>query len=248
MEKIAIRDLEIWFGQTLAIKDLSLEVREHEILGVIGPAKSGKTSFLRTINRMNDLNPFYKMSGEVSLSGENIYDLEPETLRRRVGMVFALPIPLPTTIMKNLTYGPQLQWIRNRSRLEEIAERSLKRAYLWDEVKDKLHTPALSLSGGQQQRLCIARTLALEPEVVLYDEPCSGLDPVSTAKVEEAMVELKKECTIILVTNNVMQAARVADRTAFFLMGELVEIGETKAIFTAPIDKRTNDYVSGRFG
>jgi len=228
-----------------AVKSLNLEVKSNEILGIIGPSSSGKTSFLKTLNRLNELYPNSRTEGSALLDGENIFRLDVQQLRRRVGIVFALPLPLPLSIFDNVAYGPRLHGSKN---LIEIVERSLRAAAIWDEVKDRLHTNAFKLSGGQQQRLCIARTLAVEPEVILYDEPCSGLDPISTLKVEEAMQELKKNYTQILVTNNVKQAARVSDRTAFFLMGELIETGDTKDIFTRPTDKRTDDYVTGRFG
>ena len=221
----------------------------NEILGVIGPANSGKTSFLRAVNRFNDLVPNYQMSGRITIDGLDIYgQVDRNGLRRKVGMVFALPVPLPLSIFDNIAYGPQLHGISSRKKLCEIVEKALKAAFLWDEVKDRLKKPAHNLSGGQQQRLCIARTLAVEPEVILFDEPCSGLDPISTAKVEEAMLQLKSRYTIVLVTNNTKQAARVSDRTAFFLMGELVEIDKTDKIFTAPADTRTSDYIEGRFG
>jgi phosphate transport system ATP-binding protein len=248
--KIKTLDLNIWFGRVRAIKSLDIEVYKNEILSIIGPANSGKTSFLRALNRLIDLNPSSRVSGAVLIDGVDVYKNGVDTgmLRKKVGMVFALPIPLPLSVFENVAYGPRRHGIKNKGRLMEIAERCLKSAYLWDEVKDRLHDPAMKLSGGQQQRLCIARTLAVEPEVLLFDEPCSGLDPISTAKVEEAMVELKKKYTIILVTNNTKQAARVGDRTAFFLMGELIEIGATERIFTSPSDERTEGYISGRFG
>lgn len=247
--KIKVSNLNVYYDGAPAVKDLSLEVREHEILGVIGPSNSGKTSFLRTLNRMNELYPHSRTEGKVLLDGKNIFrEIDLQLLRKRVGVVFALPLPLPLSIFDNVAYGPRLHGVRSRAKLAEIVETSLKAAAIWDEVKDRLETLAFKLSGGQQQRLCIARTLAVEPDVIMYDEPCSGLDPISTAKVEEAMRQLKARYTQILVTNNVKQSARVADRTAFFLMGELVEIGETTQIFTAPRDKRTEDYITGRFG
>ena len=248
--KLVVKNLNVYYKAIHAIKNLNITVMKNEILGIIGPANSGKTSFLRTINRLNDLVPDYRKEGEIFLDGKEIYsnNMDTETLRRRVGMVFALPVPLPMTIFDNLSFGPRLQGKNDKKVLKEIAEKSLKAAYLWDEVKDRLYHSALKLSGGQQQRLCIARTLALEPEMILFDEPCSGLDPVSTAKVEEAMIELKKNYTIMLVTNNTKQASRVSDRVAFFLMGELIETGDTDKIFTAPQDKRTEDYISGKFG
>lgn len=247
--KFEIENIHIWFGSIYALKELNLKIIENEILGVIGPANSGKTTFLRGLNRMNDLNPNFRMQGNIFLDGKDIYkDMDALTLRRKVTMIFALPMPLPLSIYENIAYGPRRLGIDNKNKLDAIVEKSLKASYLWDELKDRLHTSAMKISGGQQQRLCIARGLAVEPEVILFDEPCSGLDPISTAKVEEAMLELKKNYTIVLVTNNTKQAARVADRTAFFLMGELIEIDKTEKIFTAPTDGRTNDYITGRFG
>lgn len=225
-----------------------MDISTSEILGIIGPANSGKTTFLRTLNRLNELAPDFRISGEVKFSGQNIAEIDLEILRKKVGMVFALPIPLPLSVFDNIAYGIRMHGLRNKKRQQEVVEKALKQAYLWDEVKDRLQEPAFKLSGGQQQRLCIARTLAVEPEVILFDEPCSGLDPISTAKVEEAMLKLKTVYTIVLVTNNVKQAARVGDKTAFFLSGELIEINETKRLFTAPSDKRTDDYLSGKFG
>jgi len=247
--KIQVKNLTIHFGKVRALHDVSLDVRTNEILSVIGPANSGKTSFLRSLNRLNDFEPHIRISGSVRLDGLDIRaDIEAEDLRKRVGMIFALPIPLPRSIYDNITYGPRLAGLRDKAALDRIVEDSLKAAFLWDEVKDRLRSSGQKLSGGQQQRLCIARTLALRPEVILFDEPCSGLDPISTAKVEESMLELRKDQTIVLVTNNTKQAARVGTRTAFFLMGELVEIDATEKIFTAPRDPRTNDYIVGRFG
>ena len=247
--KIEVKNLDVWYGSFQPIRHLSLTVFEHEILSIIGPSNSGKTSFLRTLNRLNDLEETFRMQGEVLLEGQNAYQAIPaEELRKRVGMIFALPMPLPLSIYDNIAYGPRMAGERNRRKLDRIVEESLQAAFLWDEVKDRLPESGLKLSGGQQQRLCIARTLALNPEVILFDEPCSGLDPISTAKVEESMMQLKKQHTIILVTNNTKQAARVGTRTAFFLMGEMVEIGKTQDMFTAPHDKRTNDYITGRFG
>lgn len=248
--KILSRDLNIWFGDIHALKSLNIEVFENEILTIIGPANSGKTSFLRSLNRLNDLNLQARLAGSVYLDGIDIYkdDVDVYSLRKKVGMIFALPVPLPLSVFDNITYGPRRHGIKNKRVLEEIAEKCLRAAYLWDEVKDRLYRPAMKLSGGQQQRLCIARALAVEPEVILFDEPCSGLDPVSTAKVEEAMTELKKKYTIVLVTNNTKQAARVGDRTAFFLMGQLIEVDKTDKIFTSPSDSRTEGYILGRYG
>jgi phosphate transport system ATP-binding protein len=247
--KIAVHDLSIRYGKESALTGVSLDIQSHEILSIIGPSNSGKTSFLRALNRLNDLDPNWKTSGRILLDGRDIRrDIPVEELRKRIGMIFALPIPLPLTIFENVVYGPRMAGIKRAAALDRIAEGSLKAAYLWDEVKDRLKSPARKLSGGQQQRLCIARTLALKPDVILFDEPCSGLDPISTAKVEESMMELRKSHTIVLVTNNTKQAARVGTRTAFFLMGEMVEVGPTDRIFTSPADKRTEDYIVGRFG
>jgi len=247
--KIKIQELSVYYNSIAAVKKVSFEVKKNEILGIIGPANSGKTSFLRAVNRLNELYPNSKNEGEILLDGKNIFtEIDVQMLRKRVGIVFALPLPLPMSIFDNVAYGPRLHGTTDKIKVAEIVEKSLRAAAIWDEVKDRLNTMAAKLSGGQQQRLCIARTLAVEPEVILYDEPCSGLDPISTFKVEEAMRVLKKEYTQILVTNNVKQSARVSDRTAFFLMGELIEIDETKHLFTAPRDKRTEGYITGRFG
>lgn len=248
--KIAACDLNIWFGQIHALKSLNIEIFKNEILSIIGPANSGKTTFLRALNRLNDLNPKIKIKGMVTLDGEDIYGhgIDVGELRKKVGMVFALPISLPLSIFDNIAYGPRRHGIGDKRILSEIAQSCLEQAYLWDEVKDRLDSPAMKLSGGQQQRLCMARALAVEPDVILFDEPCSGLDPISTAKVEEAMLKLKEKYTIILVTNNTKQAARVGERTAFFLGGELIEMGKTEKVFTSPADERTEGYISGRFG
>jgi len=246
--KFEIHDLNIWFDSTHAIKNVNMEIQSNQILSVIGPANSGKTTFLRTLNRLNDLNPSYKMTGLVEFQRVDVCSIDVETLRRDIGMVFALPLPLPLSIYENVAYGLRMHGEKNKKKMEEKVKDSLKQAYLWEEVKDRLDESAFKLSGGQQQRLCIARTLAVGPEVILFDEPCSGLDPISTAKVEDAMLKLKKDYTIVLVTNNVKQAARVGDKTAFFLSGELVEIDNTDKIFTAPNDTRTNDYIIGKFG
>jgi len=246
--KITAKDLHIWFGKTHVLKAVNLEIGCNEILSIIGPANSGKTTFLRTLNRLNELEANFKISGSIELDNQNIFNIDVESLRKKLGMVFALPTPLPLSIFDNVAYGPKIHSIKDKNKLRKIAEDCLKEAYLWDEVKDRLGESAYKLSGGQQQRLCIARTLAVKPEVLLFDEPCSGLDPISTAKVEEAMLKLKENYTIVLVTNNVKQAARVSDKTAFFLMGELVEMDETNKIFTAPRHKKTEDYILGRFG
>ena len=247
--KIDVRSLSVRFANIHALRNVSISVNRSEILSIIGPSNSGKTSFLRCLNRLNDIEPHFRMEGVITLDGRNIYrDISTENVRKRIGMIFALPIPLPLSIYDNVTYGPRMAGLKDRGKLDDIAEQSLREAFLWDEVKDRLRQSAYKLSGGQQQRLCIARTLALNPEVILFDEPCSGLDPISTAKVEESMMELKKDHTIVLVTNNTKQAARVGTRTAFFLMGELIELNATEKIFTAPEHPRTNEYITGRFG
>ncbi len=248
--KFEIQNLNVYWNDNHVLKSIDLSINENEILGIIGPSGSGKTVFLRTLNRLNDLEPAIRIEGGVLLDGDNIYDpsVDPVKLRKRVGVVFALPIPLPASIYDNITFGPSLSGVRDRKKLDSLVESSLKSAFLWDEVKDRLKSSAMRLSGGQQQRLCLARILAMEPEVILLDEPCSGLDPISTAKIEFALTDLKKYYTIVLVTNNTKQAARIADNTAFFLMNELIEYGNTKTIFTVPKDKRTTDYITGRFG
>jgi phosphate transport system ATP-binding protein len=248
--KISIRNLEVRFGEARALRGIDLDIPAREIMGIIGPAGAGKTAFLRSLNRLNDLDPNCNVSGTVLLEGRDIYapGTDVVALRKRVGMLFALPVALPMSIFDNVTYGPRLSGMRGRGDLAACVERSLKAAFLWEEVKDRLSLSGLRLSGGQQQRLCLARVLAMEPEVILLDEPCSGLDPVSTSRIEEALVELKSDYTIVLVTNNTKQAARVADSTVFFLGGEVVEVGPTTRLFTAPRDSRTDDYVSGRFG
>ena len=249
--KISTRGFRVFHGKENALRGITLDIPSHRILGVIGPAGSGKTTFLRALNRLNDLVPEMHIEGQMLLDGEDIYhpSFNVVSLRKRVGMLFALPVALPMSIYENVVYGPRLSGIRRRARLDEIVERSLKAAFLWDEVKDRLPMSGLRLSGGQQQRLCLARVLAMEAlEVILLDEPCSGLDPISTAKIEDALTVLKEKYTIILVTNNTKQAARVADDTAFFLMGDLIEYGLTEKIFTVPDDSRTNEYVTGRFG
>lgn len=249
MVKMAIQDWSIWYRSLRALQAIHLDIRAHEILGIVGPANSGKTSFLRSLNRMNDILPTFRCAGRITLDGKDLYrELDSQQVRYRVGIVFALPLPLPLSIRQNVIYGPRLRGERDRLRLDRLVEHSLQAASLWEEVKDRLDHSAATLSGGQQQRLCIARTLAMEPEVILFDEPCSGLDPISTAKVEETMVRLKSKYTIVLVTNNTKQAARVSDRTAFFLMGKLIECDRTDALFTHPRDQRTNDYLTGRFG
>jgi len=247
---IRVRDFSLWASSVRILNRLALDVEPNEILGVIGPSGSGKTSFLRCLNRLIDLVPGYRSEGEIVFGGRTILgpDVNVVELRRKMGMVFATPVSLPRSIFENVVFGARLSGVRGGPRLLDLAEESLCQAGLWDEVRDRLDESALKLSGGQQQRLCIARVLALKPGVILLDEPTSGLDPISTHKIEESLRKLRAAYTIILVTNNVKQAARVADRTAFFLSGELVEIGPTARIFTAPEDPRTNDYISGRFG
>lgn len=248
--KILIKDLSFYFEDKKVLDSVNLEVRKNKILAIIGPSGSGKTTLLRLINRLEDTAYNTKMEGGIFIDGNDIYsnDTNVPELRRRAGMVFAQPIPLPRSIYQNIIYGPRLAGITCKKRLDELVEEGLRQAFLWDEVSDRLDQSALSLSGGQRQRLCIARVLALQPEVLLLDEPCSSLDPVSTAKIEEAMLKLKEKYTIIIVTNNTKQAARVADNVAFLLMGGLIEYGECKQIFTVPKDKRTDDYITGRFG
>jgi phosphate transport system ATP-binding protein len=250
--KLVVRKFSLFFGRIQALRSITLDVRRHAILGIIGPSGSGKTSFLRALSRLNDLHPDVHTEGLIALDGADIYhpSFDPVGLRKRVGMVFALPIPLPMSIYENVIYGRRLSGQRRstRAELDALVEDSLRAAFIWDEVKDRLRTSGLRLSGGQQQRLCLARVLAMQAEIILLDEPCSGLDPISTAKIEEALTVLKARHTIVLVTNNTKQAARVADETAFFLSGELVEHGPTAQIFTVPHDIRTSDYVTGRFG
>ncbi len=245
-----IRDLSLYYGRTQALKGVTLDVRNREITALIGPSGCGKSSFLRALNRMNDLIPDARKEGQVLLDGDDIYAVGTDVveLRRRVGMVFQRPNPFPMSVFDNVAYGPRLHGVRGRSRLEEIVEESLRDAALWDEVKEKLHKSAMELSGGQQQRLCIARVLAVGSEVLLLDEPCSALDPISTFKIEELLIELKAEYTVVIVTHNMYQASRVSDRTGFFLGGELIEFGETQQVFERPRDERTDGYVRGRFG
>jgi len=245
---IKVTNLNCYFGPLQALKDVNLQILKREIFGIIGPASSGKTTFLRSLNRLNNLNPTYSQQGEILFDDQNIAEVSDSILRKKIGIIFAMPQVLPVSIYDNIAYGPKVHGITNKSTLDETVENTLKKAYLWDEIKDRLGLAATRLSGGQQQRLCIARTLAVQPEIILYDEPCSGLDPISTAKIEDTMHELKKDYTQILVTNNTKQAARVTERCAFFLMGELIEISETTALFTHPRDSRTEDYITGRFG
>ena len=248
--KIRVEGLTVSFSECAVLRHIDLSVLPNERLAIIGPAGSGKTTFLRSLNRLNDLEPTFSHTGGILLDGMDLYapDVDVAVLRRRVGMVYAVPIPLPWSIYENIVYGLRLAGVRDGTRLDELVESSLRSAFLWDEVKDRLNELATNLSGGQQQRLCVARVLALEPEVLLLDEPCSGLDPISTARIEEALLELKSRYAIVLVTNNTKQAARASDRTAFFLMGELIEVGPTQQIFTNPVHGRTNDYITGNFG
>jgi phosphate transport system ATP-binding protein len=248
--KIVVRDFTASYDDQPVLRNINLQVMPRERLAIIGPARSGKTTFLRSLNRLNDLDENFSHTGTITVNGRDVYDktVDVAALRRRVGMVFAVPVPLPWSIYENIAYGPRLAGITDRRRLDELVETSLKSAFIWEEIKDRLREPALDLSGGQQQRLCLARILALEPEVLLLDEPCSGLDPISTAKIEAALSALRARYSIILVTNNTKQAARASERTAFFLMGELVEIGPTQKIFTAPHHRRTSDYITGNFG
>ena len=244
------KNLNLWYGQNHALHDVNIDIPAHEITAFIGPSGCGKSTFLRTLNRMNDLIPSVRITGEVNYRRQNIYDdgVDPTWLRKQVGMVFQKANPFPMSIYDNVAYGPRTHGIRSRVQLDEIVESSLRAAAIWDEVKDRLKKSALGLSGGQQQRLCIARALAVEPEVLLMDESTSALDPISTSKIEDLAAELKNKYTVIMVTHNMQQAARISDNTAFFLLGELVEFGKTEQLFSNPTDKRTEDYITGRFG
>ena len=247
---ITVKDLCLWYGNTKALKNVNINIPEKSITALIGPSGCGKSTFLKTLDRMNDLVPGVKITGEVKYRGENIFNpsVDVNELRREVGMVFQKPNPFPMSIYDNIAYGPRTHGVTNRAKLDEIVENSLKGAAIWDEVKDRLKKNALGLSGGQQQRLCIARALAVEPQVLLMDEPTSALDPISTSKIEELASDLKEKYTIIIVTHNMQQAVRISDRTAFFLLGELVEYGDTEKMFSKPDDQRTEDYITGRFG
>jgi phosphate transport system ATP-binding protein len=248
--KIVLVHFHFYYGASVALKDVNLQIPPRQIFAILGPARSGKTTLLKSLNRLTDLIFGTNHTGHIFLDDQEIYDSQislPE-LRRRVGMVFDLPTPLPRSVFENVAYGPRLKGIAQKRRLEEIVEKALRAAVLWEEVKDRLSSSALRLSGGQQQRLCIARVLALEPEVIMLDEPCSGLDPISTASIERSLTELKEKYTLLLVPHNIQQASRVADRVGFFLSGELVEEGPVDQIFTRPKDKRTEDYISGKFG
>ncbi len=249
MSKIEITNLNLHYGSFHALKNINLSIHEKEITAFIGPSGCGKSTLLKSINRMNDLVEGCKIDGEILLDGENVYkDLEPSLLRKRVGMVFQKPNPFPMSIYDNIAFGPRTHGIRSKAKLDDIIERSLRNAAIWDELKDRLKKDALGLSGGQQQRLCIARALAVEPEVLLMDEPTSALDPISTSKIEDLALQLKQDYTIVMVTHNMQQAARISDRTAFFLLGEVIEYDETQKLFSIPQDKRTEDYITGRFG
>ncbi|WP_249029083.1 phosphate ABC transporter ATP-binding protein PstB [Tannockella kyphosi] len=248
--KIIARNLDLYYGEKHALKNVNLDIKENSITAFIGPSGCGKSTFLKTLNRMNDYVKSCKITGEVILDEEDIYDSRVDTtvLRKKIGMVFQQPNPFPMTIYDNVAYGPRIHGIKNKKELDVIVEESLKAAALYDEVHDRLHTSALGLSGGQQQRLCIARALAVEPDVILLDEPTSALDPISTLKIEELLLDLKDKYTIAIVTHNMQQASRIADYTAFFLVGEMIEYGPTQDIFARPQDKRTEDYITGRFG
>ena len=247
---ISAKNLDFYYGENHALKDISLDIPEHQITALIGPSGCGKSTFLRTVNRMNDLIPGVKVTGSLTYRGGEIYDPAQDVtaLRKNIGMVFQKPNPFPMSIYDNVAYGPRIHGVRNRAKLDEIVEESLREAAIWDEVKDRLKKSALGLSGGQQQRLCIARALAVRPDVLLMDESTSALDPISTSKIEELAMDLKKDYTIVIVTHNMQQAVRISDCTAFFLLGELIECGETERMFSQPADKRTEDYITGRFG
>ena len=247
--KFSVKGLDLYYGDFHALKDVNLDINAKEITAFIGPSGCGKSTFLKTLNRMNDLVEGCKITGDVRLDGENIYSgMDVSQLRKRVGMVFQKPNPFPMSIYDNIAYGPRTHGIHNKAKLNEIVETSLRQAAIWDEVKDRLNKSALGMSGGQQQRLCIARALAVQPEVILMDEPTSALDPISTSKIEDLVIELKKDYTIIMVTHNMQQATRISDKTVFFLLGEIIESGDTEKLFSVPTDKRTEDYITGRFG
>ena len=249
MSKLSIKNLDLYYGDFKALKNVNLEIEANKITAFIGPSGCGKSTLLKSINRMNDLVEGCRINGEILLDGQNIFKgMDVNLLRKRVGMVFQKPNPFPMSIYDNIAYGPRTHGIRNRAKLDDIVEKSLRGAAIWDEVKDRLRKNALGLSGGQQQRLCIARALAVEPDVLLMDEPTSALDPISTSKIEELAMQLKEQYTIVIVTHNMQQAVRISDNTAFFLLGELVEYGKTEEMFSQPTDKRTEDYITGRFG
>lgn len=247
---IETKDLKLWYGDHQVLKGITMDIPEHQITALIGPSGCGKSTFLKTLNRMNDLVENVRITGEVKYDGKDIFSSNANVneLRKEIGMVFQKPNPFPMSIYDNVAFGPRTHGIRSKVKLDEIVERSLRDAALWDEVKDRLKTSALGMSGGQQQRLCIARALAVQPEVILMDEPTSALDPISTSKIEDLVIELKKDYTIIMVTHNMQQATRVSDKTVFFLLGEIIESGDTEKLFSIPTDKRTEDYITGRFG
>ena len=245
---ITVRDMNLWYGQTQALKNINIDIPEKSITALIGPSGCGKSTFLKSLNRMQDLVPGVKITGDICYEGKNIFEAEVNNLRKEVGMVFQKPNPFPMSIYDNVAYGPRTHGVRSKVKLDEIVEEALRSAAIWDEVKDRLKKSALGLSGGQQQRLCIARALAVEPEVLLMDEATSALDPISTSRIEDLAEELKSKYTVIMVTHNMQQAARVSDHTAFFLMGEVVEFGRTEQLFSAPKDRRTEEYITGRFG
>ncbi|MDO5519230.1 MAG: phosphate ABC transporter ATP-binding protein PstB [bacterium] len=248
-EKITVRDLDLYYGDFKALKGINMDIYKNEITAFIGPSGCGKSTFLKSLNRMNDLVEGCRITGEVKLDGEDIYgDIDVNSLRKRVGMVFQKPNPFPMSVYDNVAFGPRTHGIHSKQKLDEIVEQSLRDAAIWDELKDRLKKSALGLSGGQQQRLCIARALAVKPEVILMDEPTSALDPISTTKIEDLVIELKKKYTIVMVTHNMQQATRISDKTAFFLLGEVVEYDKTDRLFSMPSDKRTEDYITGRFG
>lgn len=249
MEKIKISDMDLYYGNFHALKNINMNISANEITAFIGPSGCGKSTLLKSLNRMNDLVEGCRITGSITLDGEDIYgDIDVNNLRKRVGMVFQKPNPFPMSIYDNIAYGPRTHGIKKKAELDEIVERSLRGAAIWDEAKDRLNASALGMSGGQQQRLCIARALAVEPEVLLMDEPTSALDPISTSKIEELAIDLKEKYTIVIVTHNMQQATRISDKTAFFLLGEMVEYAETDKLFSYPVDKRTEDYITGRFG
>ena len=248
MSIISANDLCLWYGNFQALKNINIEIPEHSITALIGPSGCGKSTFLKTLNRMNDLIPTVKITGEVMYNGHNIFETDVNNLRKEVGMVFQKPNPFPMSIYDNIAYGPRTHGITNKAQLDDIVEKALRSAAIWDEVKDRLKKNALGMSGGQQQRLCIARALAVEPKVLLMDEPTSALDPISTSRIEDLAMELKKDYTIVMVTHNMQQAVRISDQTAFFLLGDLVEYGNTEQMFSQPKDQRTEDYITGRFG
>ena len=245
---ITVNDLNLWYGQSQALKNIHIEIPENSITALIGPSGCGKSTFLKSLNRMQDLVPSVKITGDIRYQGQDIFEADVNNLRKEIGMVFQKPNPFPMSIYDNIAYGPRTHGTKNKAQLDEIVEKALRGAAIWDEVKDRLKKNALGMSGGQQQRLCIARALAVEPKVLLMDEPTSALDPISTSRIEDLAMELKEKYTIVIVTHNMQQAVRISDQTAFFLLGDLVEYGNTEELFSQPKDKRTEDYITGRFG